>query len=333
MRVEYEGAIYHVMSRGDRREDICLDDVDRQDFLKTLAETCQKTGFQVHGYCLMRNHFHLVVETPNANLVAGMAWLLSTYTIRLNHRHQLFGHVFSGRYKALLVDGSESGYLRTVCDYVHLNPVRARLVRPEEGLLAYPWSSLGWYVAAREHRPAWMRVDRLLGGHGIGEDSASGRKEFERRMEERRAQETDEETLRPLRRGWCLGSEAFKEQMLERMAGRMGEHHSGGLRQEGAEIKAERIIAEELRRLGWKESTVSSRRKSDPGKLALAARLRRETTMTLKWIAERVGLGTSKSANAKLHQWMKTDGGTNAKPTPAARKQRRKHEKTNQTMG
>jgi REP element-mobilizing transposase RayT len=72
------------MSRGDRREDIYLDDVDRQDLLKTLAEACQKTGFQVHAYCLMRNHFHLVVQTPEANLVAGMAWLLSAYTIRFN---------------------------------------------------------------------------------------------------------------------------------------------------------------------------------------------------------------------------------------------------------
>ena len=91
MRVEYPGAIYHVMSRGDRREDIYLDDVDRHDFLKTLAEACQKTEWQVHAYCLMRNHFHLVVETPQANLVAGMGGWLSTYTIRLNHRHKLFG--------------------------------------------------------------------------------------------------------------------------------------------------------------------------------------------------------------------------------------------------
>ena len=78
MRIEYSGAIYHAMSRGDRREDIFHDDVVRQDFLKTLAETCQKSDFQVHAYCLMRNHFHLVVETPNGNLVAGMRWLLST---------------------------------------------------------------------------------------------------------------------------------------------------------------------------------------------------------------------------------------------------------------
>ncbi len=175
LSIEYPGAIYHVMSRADGKGDIFLDDVDRQDFLKTLAEACAKTGFQVHAHCLMRNHFHLVVETPNANLVAGMRWLLSTYTIRLNHRHKLFGHVFSGRYKALVVDGSGNGYLRTVCDYVHLNPVRAKLLGPEQRLLEYPWSSFGLYLAGWAHRPQWLRVDRLLGEHGIEEDTAAGR--------------------------------------------------------------------------------------------------------------------------------------------------------------
>jgi putative transposase len=116
LRLQYPGAMYHVMSRGDRREKIFLNDVDRQDFIKTLAEACQKTGWQVHAYCLMPNHYHLVLETPEPNSVAGMAWLQSTYTIRLNHRHQLFGHVFSGRYKSQLVEGSGSGYLRTACD-------------------------------------------------------------------------------------------------------------------------------------------------------------------------------------------------------------------------
>ena len=177
LRIEYTGAIYHLMSRGDRREAIYRNDVDRQDFIKTLAETCQKTGWQVHAYCLMSNHFHLVVETPQANLVAGMRWLLSTYTNRLNHRHKVFGHVFSGRYKAIVVDGGGDGYLRTACDYVHLNPVRARLLKKEERLLAYPWSSLMGYVAAPGHRPEWMRVDRLLGEHGIGRDTEAGRRE------------------------------------------------------------------------------------------------------------------------------------------------------------
>jgi PKD repeat protein/REP element-mobilizing transposase RayT len=97
-RVEYPGAIDHVMDRGDRREDLFVNDVDRQDLIKTLGEACKKTGCQVHAYCLARNHFHLVLKTPNAKLVEGMWWFLSAYTIRPNHRQKLIGHVFGGRY-------------------------------------------------------------------------------------------------------------------------------------------------------------------------------------------------------------------------------------------
>jgi REP element-mobilizing transposase RayT len=296
--------MYHVMSRGDRREDIFLNDVDRQDFIKTMAEACQKTGWQVHAYCLMRNHYHLVLETPNANLVSGMAWLQSTYTIRLNHRHKLIGHVLSGRYKAQLVEASGNGYLRAACDYVHLNPERAHLLKREERLLAYPWSSFAYYLASPEHRPQWMRVDRLLGEHGIEQDTAAGREQFERQMEARRREQRDEEALKIFRRGWCLGGEEFKNQMLEKMEGKLGEHHSGELRRETAEAKAERIVAEELRRLGWQQTELEVRRKSDPGKLGIAARLRKETTLSIKAIAARAHLGTSKSANARLHHWM-----------------------------
>jgi hypothetical protein len=255
----------------------------------------------------MGNHFHLVVETPGANLVEGMRWLLSSYTIRLNHRHKLFGHVFSGRYKAQLVE-SGGGYLKTACDYVHLNPVRAGLLRAEERLLAYPWSSLGLYLAAPEHRPQWLRVDRLLGEHGIPADTAEGRAEFERRMEARRLAETDEAALAVFRRGWCCGGEEFRRQMLERTEGKLGEHHAGELRRESAANRAERILAEELARLGWREEDLAQRRKGDPGKMAIAARLRRETTLTVKAIAARLHLGTSKSANTRLHRWM--GGGT-----------------------
>src|SRR2546426_12823276 len=115
LRVEYAGAIYHVMNRGDRHEPIFRDDLDRHRFIATLDEAAQKTGWEAHAYCLMGNHFHLVVETPRANLVAGMKWFLGTYTGRFNRRHQLSGHLFSGRYKSLVVDGSGKGYLRTVC--------------------------------------------------------------------------------------------------------------------------------------------------------------------------------------------------------------------------
>src|SRR5665213_308797 len=297
-RIEYEGAIYHVLSRGDRKEPIFLDDVDRHDFLKTLAEGCQKAGFEVHAYCLMKNHFHMVVETPQANLVAGMRWLLSSYSLRLNHRHKLSGHVFSGRYKALVVDGSGGGYLRTACDYTHLNPVRAKLLAPDSRLLEYPWSSFGYYLAEQKHRPKWLRVDRLLGEHGIVKDTAAGREEFERRMETRRREEGDPGEWKGLRRGWCLGSDPFKKDLLARLHGTLGEHHSGALRRESEWACAETIIAGELKNLGWKETELSRRAKSDAAKMAIAARLRRETTLTIGDIAQRLHMGSRKTLSS-----------------------------------
>jgi putative transposase len=210
LRVEYPGAVYHVMNRGDRREPIFMDDKDRQDFLATLGQACKKTGWQVHAFCLMPNHFHLVLETPQANLVAGMKWLLGTFTGRFNRRHKLFGHLFSGRYKALIVDGNGDGYLRTVCDYVHLNPVRAKMLAQNQKLFAYRWSSCRDYLKPARKRLCWLRVDRLLGEHGIPGDTKAGRGEFARRMEIRRAMEDDPAQLKKLRRGWCLGDEQFR---------------------------------------------------------------------------------------------------------------------------
>jgi putative transposase len=163
LRIQYPGAIYHVMNRGDQRENIFRGIADHGMFLSTLGEACAKTEWQVHAYCLMRNHFHLVIETPQGNLVAGMKWLLGVYTKRFNLRHKLCGHVFAGRYKALIVDGSGDGYLRTVCDYVHLNPVRAKIVRTAAALESFRWSSYGEYLKPPRQRASWLRVDRLLG--------------------------------------------------------------------------------------------------------------------------------------------------------------------------
>jgi len=204
------------------------------------------------------------------------------------------------------VEGDGSGYLKTVCDYVHLNPVRAHLLRPEERLLSYPWSSLGWYLAAPRHRAGWLRVG--AGEHGIGRDTAEGRLEFERRMEGRRLAEAEEETFAGLRRGWCFGSAEFRRRMLAEIEKAEEAIVGGGLRQETAINKADRIVAEEMKRLQWTAEDLRSCRKSDPGKLRIAARLRRETILSLKRITTRVGLGSSKSANAKLHTWMQANG-------------------------
>ncbi|HEY1786864.1 MAG TPA: transposase [Verrucomicrobiae bacterium] len=248
LRIEYEGAIYHLMNRGDRREPIFLEDSDRELFLKTLDETCQKTNWQVHAYCLMKNHFHLVVETPRANLITGMRWFLGTYTARFNRWHKLFGHLFSGRYKSLIVDGSGTGYLKTVCDYVHLNPVRARLLPEAEPLAAYRWSSWPEYLKKPRQRPPWLRTDRLLGDWNIPRDDGVGRRAMEAAMEQRRALERARETgdWKRLRRGWCLGTKEFRKDLLERIGEKKGEQHHGRELKESDEQKAERLVIQLL---------------------------------------------------------------------------------------
>ena len=238
----------------------------------------------------MSNHFHLVVETPNANLVAGMKWFLGTYTSRFNRRHRLFGHLFSGRYKSLVVEGSGDGYLRTVCDYVHLNPVRARLLRPEQPLQAYRWSSYPEYLKRAGQRVAWLRVDRLLGELGIGQDDAAGRRRLAHAVEERRGKDRPGE-WKAVRRGWFLGTAQGKEQVLERMSAGMGQHHGGEEKRESDEQKAQRLMAEELRKRRWTAEDLAKRRKTDAGKVKLARRLRDETVMTLDWIAQRLKMG------------------------------------------
>ena len=290
LRVQYEGAIYHLMSRGNHRANVFRDDQDREMFLKTLGEACAKTDWEVHAWCLMSNHFHLVVETPKANLVEGMKWLLGTYTGRFNRRHRIFGHLFSGRYKSLIVDGSGNGYLKAVCDYVHLNPARAKLLKGHERLSDFRWSSYGQYLAARGARSAWLRVDRLLGEHGISRDSGAGRAEFEKRMELRRGAEDGRE-FKQLMRGWCVGSGDFRRELLAQVNERAGAEHFGAEIGEAAEDKALRIVKEEMKRRGWSEETLAQKRKGDAEKIRIALRLRQETMMTMAWIAERLHMG------------------------------------------
>ena len=289
LRVRYPGAIYHVMNRGDHREAIFRSRQDRELFLATLGQACEKTDWQVHAWCLMSNHFHLVVETPRANLVPGMKWLLGTYTQRFNRRHRLRGHLFAGRYKALPVEGSGTGYLKSACDYVHLNPARAKLLTARQKLWEFGWSSYPEYLQAPAGRRPWLRVDRLLGEHGIPRDSPAGRQQFQRRMEWRRAAE-DGEQFDPLLRGWCLGSEAFRQELLGQMEA--GPEHYGEEIRESGEQKARRLIREELKKLGWREEDLGKRPKADREKVRMALRLRRESTMTLGWIAGALRMGT-----------------------------------------
>jgi putative transposase len=239
----------------------------------------------------MTNHFHLVVETPQPNLVAGMKWFLGTYTSRFNRRHKLSGHLFSGRYKAQLVDGSGNGYLKTVGDYVHVNPVRARIITPEQPLEEFRWSSYRLYLQQAAFRPAWLHVERLLGEWGIPNDTPAGRKHFAVQMEARRCGEANGE-LEPVRMDWCVGSDQFRRELLAQVSQKRGLWHYGPELQESAEDRAERVIERELQLSRRTEPDLLGRLKSDPFKVALARKLRPETTQTIGWIAKRLHMGT-----------------------------------------
>jgi REP element-mobilizing transposase RayT len=304
LRIEYEGAIYHVMSRGDQREPIFEDDKDRKTFLKTLAQACEKAEWEIHAYCLMTNHFHIIMETPKPTLVAGMKWFLGTYTQRYNARHKAKGHLFSGRYKSLLVDESDDFYLRSVCDYVHLNPVRAGLVEAGSGLESYPWSSYRNYLQPAWKRKPWLRVDRLLGDLGC-RDNGRGRREFKTYMEGRANQEQGgkDDMAKHIRRGWRFGAADFLKRLQEKV--KLAPKRSNHRPEEVAasmEAKANGIIAEELAARNLTLRELETMKKMHPVKAEIARRLRKETTMTWVWIAPRLNGSSPSTMTSTVYQ-------------------------------
>jgi putative transposase len=160
LRLEFAGAIYHVTSRGDRQEVIFRNDGDRHAWLNILASVCARFRWNIHAFCQMGNHYHFVVETLNGNLARGMRQLNGEYTRRFNFRHALIGHLFQGRYKAILVQ--RQTYLLALSRYVVLNPVRAGIVAaPGE----WPWSSYS-FTCCDAQAPNWLDTDWLLSQFG-----------------------------------------------------------------------------------------------------------------------------------------------------------------------
>ncbi len=156
LRLEFPGALYHVTSRGDRREDIYLTDDDRLAYLDILDKVCGRFNWIIHAYCLMGNHYHLLIETPDGNLSKGMRQLNGVYTQHFNRTHKSVGHVYQGRYKAIIVQ--KETYLLEVARYIVLNPVRARMVRSAKD---WPWSSYR-ATAGQASPPEWLNTLTII---------------------------------------------------------------------------------------------------------------------------------------------------------------------------
>jgi REP element-mobilizing transposase RayT len=210
-RLEYPGAFYHVMSRGNRGQAIYRRQKDLSAFLDCLGEACERYGLAVHSFCLMTNHYHLVVETPHGNLSAAMHWINSAYARRFNRVHEQRGHLFQSRYKALLVDADT--YLTWLSRYIHLNPVRARMTAAPG---AYRWSSYRAFVD-ESRIPGWLQTGLVLSRFGQLRSSAQAA--YRLFVEGAPEGAPDAHIARCLSEGETLGSESFLDG-LEKLLGR-----------------------------------------------------------------------------------------------------------------
>ena len=300
LRIEYAGAVYHVMARGNQGRPIFADDRDRKRWLETLSEACERTGWRVHAYVLMGNHYHLLLETPEANLVAGMKWLQSTYTQRYNGRHRVFGHLFQGRYKALVVDGQAGNYFAMVSTYIHLNPARAKLISVgQKRLSRYGWSSYPFYLATKRQRPCWLATERTMGNLGLGPADGDG---YEAYLEGRAIElggkagrEALNEQWKRIRRGWYLGDDGFRGRMLKYVKERLRKGRpttcGGEAKRAHGEQEAQRLLALGLEALQVGDDQLRHGPKGMAEKQALAWWLCRRTTVSRRWIGERLKMG------------------------------------------
>ena len=321
IRIEYPGAFYHVMARGNRRECVFLDDDDRRYFLKALSEACAMTGWRMHAWVLMGNHYHLLLETPEPNLVTGMQWLQNTYTRRFNTRHRLWGRLFGDRYKAVPVEGG-GYYYEILVDYIHLNPVRAGLVRIDRGqsLLDYPWSSAtGGYLLPPRKRPKWLAASDGLKAFQCA-DTAAGRRTWLERLERRASDEEAERCGLPslgseadarrshLRRGWYWGSQEFAERLLRigepalKKARHRDYRASLEIKAHGEEV-AGRLVAEGLAAAGLTAADLSKLPGSDKRKVAIATVICQNTTMKLQWVSDRLFMRSAANTSQQIRRF------------------------------
>jgi len=294
LRLEYPGAIYHVINRGNYREDIFSEDRTKMAFEACLFETCEKSAWLLHSFIVMDNHFHFGLETPEANLVAGMHWLEGTFANRFNHFRKEHGHLFQGRYKAILVEDGKP--LGEVCDYIHLNPVKAHVVEIDR-LLDCRYSSY-WYLHHPKERPNFMKPQTALACAGGLPDNPQGWADYADRLAlqaeelarmppaERKCQE------QRLTRRWVIGSDLFRAALIKdhNLAASTRAWESSGAT-DIRFLKWNTTLQRGLQALGRTSEDLKTARKSAPWKVALAVWVKDHTQATNRWLAQNLNLG------------------------------------------
>ncbi|MBM4043421.1 MAG: hypothetical protein FJ290_33455 [Planctomycetes bacterium] len=281
LRIELPEAIYHVTGRGNARAAIVADEGDRDKWLALLAKTVERQHWRVFAFALLDNHFHLFLQTPEPNLSVGMHDLCGTYAGYFNRRHERSGHVFQGRFKAVLVEGQ--GHWLEVSRYVHLNPVRAGLVRRPED---WRWSSYRGYHLASRCLP-WVACEQVL--EEFGRDLSAARRAYRAFMEEGLGRKLDSPLARAVA-GVVLGSEAFVTRVRALLAPRPDDGEVPPLARLRAVPRIEAIARAVAERFGSDAATWREGRRTDDLSRAVAAYLARKLTREpLRAIAAALG--------------------------------------------
>ena len=296
-RVEFEDARYHVLNRGNYRQDLFVLHRCGEKFVEALYETCDRYGWVLHAYVVMSNHYHLAVETPLANLSVGMQYLQSVFSNRFNRFVGERGHVFQGRYKALVLEGNTA--LLQVVNYIHLNPVRAGLMKVDE-LKSYGLSSFPGFFRKKD-RPVFLRSEDFLREAGGLRDSAAGMAAYHRRLKwvmEEDPKRRDEE-FRELCRGWFIGSEEGKAVLAGLIQSRKVAANAEA-RREAEEARWNELFKAGLRSLGKTELDVKKERKGAEWKLAVGAWLKAKSGVGNRWLAGRLNMGHPQTASRQM---------------------------------
>ena len=289
LRLEFPGAIYHVINRGNYRTAIFKTEGAQAAFEACLFEACAKSNWVLHAFVVMSNHFHLALETPEGNLVAGMQWLQSTFANRFNKLRGERGHLFQGRYKALLVEAGE--VLGQVSHYLHLNPVRAGLATVAQ-LNEYRYSSY-WYLRQPKSRPAFLHASTALLEAGGLADNPEGWKSYADYLQWQATEGPagKSKAYASLSLGWALGSQEFKQALLKdhAVAETVRAWESQGVREVRA-LHWQQTFDELLAALPANARTVPA--KSAPWKVAVATRMKQISDAPNAWIAEKLQMGS-----------------------------------------
>ena len=287
LRIEFEGAIYHVMARGNARQKIVRDDADRRRLIDGLEQTVIRHGWELLCYVVMDNHLHLLVKTPRPNLGAGMQSFLSGYAIWAGRRWRRLGHLFQGRYRAEMIE--DESYYWTVSRYIHLNPVRAGMARRPED---WEWSSYPGYRDARRAQ-AWVAHDALLAAWRGDQGGRDARRAYVRFVEAGLV-DPPPPPFREAFGGWVLGSERFVAR-LRNQAGPILSNPPVAEARQLASLDPKRILAAVADFYGLDDAALSRRHDPHLARAVAAWLCRRHTEASLRELAEWLGLSRADS--------------------------------------